>query len=205
MKKTTKAVLLSTAVIAGMFALNTQAKADTITVVSGDTISGIAQEYGDTTNHIVSVNHLSDPNVIQIGEKLQVGTSDAKNGTSESFNGYSGTTIAKTGTSASQAKNKTNTGYTSSDSYNSTSQESSGSVADKAAELMAQKTGVSASEWSTIIQRESNGEVTAQNPSSSAHGLFQRLGETSNDWVTQVNNAAALYEKQGLSAWSETK
>ncbi|MCA7081924.1 transglycosylase SLT domain-containing protein, partial [Staphylococcus aureus] len=67
------------------------------------------------------------------------------------------------------------------------------------------KTGVSASEWSQIIRRESNGNPTAQNPSSSAHGLFQRLGETSNDWRTQVNNAAELYSKQGLNAWAETR
>lgn len=197
MKNTVKTILVSASVVTGMFILGTQANADTVTVSSGDTVSEIAQEYGDTVNHIVSVNQLADPNVIQVGEKLQVGTSLQKNGTSTASNGYSGVTSTETTTSTSEVQNKPNTGYTSATT--------SGSVAEQAAQLMAQKTGVSASEWSYIIQRESNGTPSAQNPSSSAHGLFQQLGETSNDWRTQVNDAAELYSKQGLNAWSETK
>ena len=197
MKNTVKTILVSASVVAGMFILGTQANADTVTVTSGDTVSKIAQEHGDTINHIVSVNQLANPNFIQVGEKLQVGTSLQKNGTSMASNGYSGVTSTETTTGTSEVQNKPNTGYTPATT--------SGSVAEQAAQLMAQKTGVSASEWSHIIQRESNGIPTAQNPSSSAHGLFQQLGETSNDWRTQVNNAAELYSKQGLNAWSETK
>lgn len=196
MKKTIKTMLVSASVVTGMFILGTQANADTVTVVSGDTVSKIAQENGDTVSHITSVNHLADPNVIQVGEKLQVGTSASNNGPSEAYNGYSNVTNTESNTSTSQAQNKPSTGYT---------QSTSGSVANQAAQLMAQKTGVSASEWAQIIQRESNGNVSAQNSSSSAHGLFQQLGETSNDWRTQVNNAAELYNKQGLNAWSATR
>lgn len=197
MKNTVKTILVSASVVTGMFILGTQANADTVTVASGDTVSKIAQEHGDTINHIVSVNQLANPDFIQVGEKLQVGTSLQQSGTSEASNGYSGVTSTETATGASESQNKPSTGY----AYASTS----GSVAEQAAQLMAQKTGVSASEWSHIIQRESNGNPSAQNSSSSAHGLFQRLGETSNDWRTQVNNAAELYSKQGLNAWSETK
>lgn len=197
MKNTVKTILVSASVVTGMFILGTQANADTVTVASGDTVSKIAQEHGDTVNHVVSVNQLANPNFIQVGEKLQVGTSSQNNGTSEASNGYSSVTNTGTTTSTSEVQNKPNTGYASAST--------SGSVAEQAAQLMAQKTGVSASEWSQIIQRESNGNPSAQNSSSSAHGLFQRLGETSNDWHTQVNNAAELYSKQGLNAWSETK
>lgn len=197
MKNTVKTILVSASVVTGMFILGTQANADTVTVTSGDTVSKIAQEYGDTVNHVVSVNQLANPNFIQVGKKLQVGTSLQKNGTSGTSNGYSGVTNTGTTTSTSEVQNKPNTGYASAPT--------SGSIAEQAAQLMAQKTGVSASEWSQIIQRESNGNPSAQNSSSAAHGLFQRLGETSNDWRTQVNNAAELYSKQGLNAWSETK
>lgn len=192
-----KTILVSASVVTGMFVLGTQANADTVTVTSGDTVSKIAQEYGDTVNHIVSVNQLANPNFIQVGETLQVGTLSQENGTSEASNGYSGVANTQTTTGTQEVQNKPNTEYASAST--------SGSVAEQAAQLMAQKTGVSASEWSYIIQRESNGEPSAQNPSSSAHGLFQQLGETSNDWRTQVNNAAELYSKQGLNAWSETK
>lgn len=197
MKNTAKTILVSASVVTGMFILGTQANADTVTVTSGDTVSEIAQEYGDTVNHIVSVNQLANPNFIQVGEKLQVGTSLQKNSTSEVSNRYSGVTNTQTTTGTSEAQNKPNTGYASA--------ATSGSIAEQAAQLMAQKTGVSASEWSYIIQRESNGIPSAQNPSSTAHGLFQQLGETSNDWRTQVNHAAELYSKQGLNAWSETR
>ena len=201
MKNTVKTILVSASVVTGMFILGTQANADTVTVTSGDTVSEIAQEYGDTINHITSVNQLANPNVIQVGKKLQVGTSLQENGTSGTSNGYSGVTNTETTTSTSEAQNNPNTGYTSAP----TSVPTSGNVAEQAAQLMAQKTGVSAPEWSYIIQRESNGTPSAQNPSSSAHGLFQQLGETSNDWRTQVNDAAELYSKQGLNAWAETK
>jgi len=197
MKNTVKTILVSASVVTGMFILGTQANADTVTVASGDTVSEIAQEYGDTVNHVVSVNQLANPNFIQVGETLQVGPSSQKNGTSESSNGYSGVANTESNTGTQEVQNKPNTGHASAST--------SGSVAEQAAQLMAQKTGVSASEWSQIIQRESNGIPSAQNPSSSAHGLFQRLGETSNDWRTQVNNAAELYSKQGLNAWAETK
>ena len=197
MKNTVKTILVSASVAAGMLILGTQANADTVTVNSGDTVSKIAQEYGDTVSNIVSVNQLANPNFIQVGETLQVGTSSQNNGTSEASNGYSGVTNTQTTTGTSEVQNKPNTGYAPAST--------SGSVAEQAAQLMAQKTGVSVSEWSQIIQRESNGNPSAQNSSSSAHGLFQQLGETSNDWRTQVNNAAELYSRQGLNAWSETK
>lgn len=197
MKNTVKTILVSASVATGMFILGTQVNADTVTVTSGDTVSEIAQEYGDTVNHIASVNQLANPNFIQVGETLQVGTSSQNNGTSEASNGYSSVANTESNAGTSEVQNKPNTGYAPAST--------SGNVAEQAAQLMAQKTGVSASEWSYIIQRESNGTPSAQNPSSSAHGLFQQLGETSNDWRTQVNDAAELYSKQGLNAWAETK
>lgn len=40
-----------------------------------------------------------------------------------------------------------------------------GATGSSAAQIMAQRTGVSASTWAVIIARESNGQVNAYNPS----------------------------------------
>lgn len=46
--------------------------AGTYTVVSGDTVSGLAQRWGTTVAAIVSVNHLADPNRIFVGQVLTI-------------------------------------------------------------------------------------------------------------------------------------
>ena len=69
---------------------------------------------------------------------------------------------------------------------------------------MAARTGVSASTWNTIITRESNWQVHAANPSSSARGLFQLLHGGTGSVQDQINNATGLYEKQGIQAWALT-
>lgn len=42
------------------------------TVVSGDTLSGIASKYGTTVQKIVSLNRIANPNLIYAGQKLRV-------------------------------------------------------------------------------------------------------------------------------------
>lgn len=42
----------------------------TYTVVSGDTLSGIAKKFGTTVNKLVSLNNISDPNKIYVGQVL---------------------------------------------------------------------------------------------------------------------------------------
>ena len=185
---------IKTFIIAGIITLGatlgfaTTAHADTHTVVAGESLWSIGQAYGETPEQIVLGNpsKISSINsIILPGESLEVGKA------SETPSAYQNSSETQFTTSSSSDGNSS----TGSDNSN---------TAEKAAQLMAEKTGVSASEWETIIQRESNGEVSAQNSSSSAHGLFQVLGETSNNWETQVDNAASLYKSQGLGAWSET-
>lgn len=77
-----------------------------------------------------------------------------------------------------------------------------GSVGEQAAQEMAQRTGVSASTWKTIIAKESNGDPNAHNPSG-ADGLFQTMpvhGSTSSVQA-QIDAAELAYNRQGLSAW----
>ena len=71
---------------------------------------------------------------------------------------------------------------------------------------MASETGVSASVWSKIIQRESNWDADVVN-SSGHYGLFQLDGSYNkhgNSVEGQIQDAADLFRKQGLGAWSET-
>ncbi|WP_225408961.1 LysM peptidoglycan-binding domain-containing protein [Stigmatella hybrida] len=42
------------------------------TVRSGDTLSGIAQRYGTTTGALAKANNISNPNLIQVGQKLTI-------------------------------------------------------------------------------------------------------------------------------------
>lgn len=77
-----------------------------------------------------------------------------------------------------------------------------GATGSSAAQIMAQRTGVSASTWAAIIARESNGQVNAYNPSG-ASGLFQTMpgwGPTGTV-DQQINAAVKAYNAQGLSAW----
>lgn len=48
------------------------ASVNSYTVKSGDTLSGIAAKLGTTTNSLSSLNHLSNPNLIYVGQVLRV-------------------------------------------------------------------------------------------------------------------------------------
>ncbi|WP_353457886.1 transglycosylase [Staphylococcus coagulans] len=77
-----------------------------------------------------------------------------------------------------------------------------GNQGSRAAQILAQRTGVSASTWEHIIARESNGQLNARN-ASGASGLFQTMpgwGPT-NTFDQQVDAATKAYKAQGLSAW----
>lgn len=44
----------------------------TVTAQKGDTVWGFAQKYGSTVQQITDQNHLKDPNLILIGQKLKI-------------------------------------------------------------------------------------------------------------------------------------
>ena len=49
----------------------------TYTVKKGDTLSAIAKQYGTTYQEIAKANGISDPNVIQVGQTLNIGSDDS--------------------------------------------------------------------------------------------------------------------------------
>ena len=90
------------------------------------------------------------------------------------------------------------------DVMSKTSGQLSSSELNYVANKMQANTGVSASEWAMIINRESRGNVDAANPSSSARGLLQQLHGGTGSVQEQINNATTLYNQQGMNAWALT-
>lgn len=82
----------------------------------------------------------------------------------------------------------------------------SGSEKQAVLNQMQSRTGVSASTWDAIITRESNWQVDAANPSSTARGLFQLLYGGTGSVQSQIDNAVQLYHKAGnsMSPWALT-
>lgn len=72
---------------------------------------------------------------------------------------------------------------------------------------LSSRTGVSASEWNQIITRESNWEVNAANPSSTARGLLQQLYGGTGSVQSQIDSAVSLYHNAGnsMSPWALTQ
>lgn len=71
---------------------NTEASAASYTVKSGDTLSGIASQYNTTVNQIVSLNQLSNPNLIYVGQVLKLKNSQTTNSSSPSSSSTAATT-----------------------------------------------------------------------------------------------------------------
>lgn len=61
-------------------------------VQAGDTLSSIATKFGTTVSNLVSINHISNPNVIYVGQKIYVG--EATQGQSNAYTVQSGDTLS---------------------------------------------------------------------------------------------------------------
>ncbi|MHA3065100.1 LysM peptidoglycan-binding domain-containing protein [Lacticaseibacillus saniviri] len=68
---------------------------------------------------------------------------------------------------------------------------------------MVAATGQSAATWDYIITRESRWQSNAQNPGSTAHGLFQSLWINGSDDIdVQIADAIRLYNADGMRPWA---
>ena len=72
---------------------NTETSSASYTVKSGDTLSGIANQYNTTVNQIVSLNQLSNPNLIYVGQVLKLKNSQTTNSSSSSSSSTAATTV----------------------------------------------------------------------------------------------------------------
>lgn len=210
LKKATITLMAGATLGAGaLFASNTTASADEVqtdyTVKAGDTLSGISQMFGISDYRILAEsNHLTNPNVLEIGQIIKI--------TDTNIKGNSNTTTApvqsaKVQTVASSTVAQKTTTYSAPVAKATPSVSNSGNIsASGAAQAMAQRTGVSASTWQAIINRESGGNAQISNPSSGAFGLFQLLGHGEHPGMSvseQVDMAANLYHQAGgMSPWA---
>lgn len=212
-KNMTVALLAGATLGASALGINmTKASADEVhteyTVQKGDTLSEISMKFGITDYmKVAQYNHIANPNALEVGQKLVV--TDATNLPVETTNTNTATSNATTTYSAPKTQvatpkattsntpvAKSSTGYTGSSSVNAVANE------------MASRTGVSASEWAMIIQRESGGNANVSNASSGAYGLFQLLGHGEHAGMSvseQIDMATSVYNAQGLNAWAQTR
>ena len=95
-------------------AASTSSSAMTYTVKSGDTLSSIASSYNTTTSTLTSLNNLSNPNLIYVGQVLKVagsstGVSTSTSSSSASQATTSGTYTVKAGDTLSSIASSYNT------------------------------------------------------------------------------------------------
>ncbi|MGY0276010.1 LysM peptidoglycan-binding domain-containing protein [Limosilactobacillus fermentum] len=95
-------------------AASTSSSAMTYTVKSGDTLSSIASSYNTTTSTLTSLNNLSNPNLIYVGQVLKVAGSSTSVSTSTSSSSASqattsGTCTVKAGDTLSSIASSYNT------------------------------------------------------------------------------------------------
>ncbi|RXI78787.1 LysM peptidoglycan-binding domain-containing protein [Levilactobacillus suantsaii] len=230
MNKFVTTFFATTAAAVGLFfagSVNADAST-TYTVKSGDSVWAISQKYNTTINAIETANHIQN-HLILPGQHLTItdGTSTTKTQTtyttpakSTQSSTYSNQASSNNSSQANTSSNYSSNNYSnqanttstqstsnasSSNSSNSSSSNSSYTGSNLKSYVLSQmssRTGVSASTWNTIIQRESNWQPSVRNSSSGAYGLFQNMHISSGSVSEQVDAAVSLYNAQGMSAWA---
>lgn len=74
-----KKVITGAAALTGFVTLGQAANADEIVVQAGDTVSELALKHGTTVEAIQQANKLQDPNLIFVGQRLEVGNNVSTN------------------------------------------------------------------------------------------------------------------------------
>lgn len=100
---------------------NTETSSASYTVKSGDTLSGIASQYNTTVNQIVSLNQLSNPNLIYVGQVLKLKNSQTTNSSSSTAATTVGTYTVKAGDTLSAIASRYSTSSSTLASLNSLS------------------------------------------------------------------------------------
>jgi len=225
-----KALVASSMVLGLAFGVQV-ANADTYTVQAGDTVSQIADQHGTTVNDIVAQNQLSNPDLIYIGDKLEISTPAVSHQTYTQTPVKTPVKMPVEKPKAPQVQQQQTQPVKSaqrevqnpqvqqpqtqpqvqqpqsnhSSIMSKTSGQLSQSEINQVAEEMASRTGESSATWSMIINRESRGNVNISNSQGSgATGLFQLMRNGQGTVEQQINEATKLYKIQGRQAWQAT-
>lgn len=166
------------------------ANADTVVdnnhvqVVSGDTLSKIAQEHGTTVSQLAQDNNISNVDLIHVGDVIAVVPG------SESTEPTSQQTTSHV---ASQTTNIPNTNTVSqpiSNNYNSSVSNSNSTVHDQFINA-----GGTEDMWSAIVIPESGGNPNATN------GQYSGLGQTNQSWGT----GTVAQQTQGMINYANSR
>lgn len=158
----------------------------THTVKSGETLSGISAKYfGDYTRYIeiANSNNIKNADLIFVGDTLKIDTT-------------TGEIVDATAEEAAEeaAAEATTPATETTESTTTTTQATDGSVESIVRAAASAYGWGSGANWEAIrfiIQHESSWNPNAQNPTSTAYGLFQMLVETSSDPAVQAANGMA--------------
>ncbi|AUV57316.1 lysin [Lactobacillus phage Satyr] len=225
-----KALVASSMVLGLAFGVQV-ANADTYTVQAGDTVSKIAYQHGTTVNDIVAQNQLSNPNLIYVGDKLEISApavnyqtytqAPVKEQAQTPVEQPKATQVQQQQTQPVQSAQRQvqkpqvqqpqeqqqvqQPQSNQSSVMSKTSGQLSQAEINQVAQEMSSRTGESSATWSMIINRESRGNVNISNSQGSgAFGLFQNMHISSGNVGTQVDKAVQLYHAQGIQAWQQT-
>lgn len=182
---------------------STQGGKQTITVKAGDTLSGLAAEYGTTVDQIVADNNLGSADVIlQVGQQLTINGTAQGNGESAQTTAqeaYQQTQTAPTQTqslpSSRYGYNQASTGY-----QGTASTQSSGYSNNSGYSSNLSGSEESAKAW--IVARESGGNYNAQN--GQYIGKYQLSSSYLNGDYSPANQdrVADQYVKNRYGSWS---
>lgn len=182
-----KKLLVSLGAFIGVATFGAVASADTVTVQSGDTLSGIATNHNTTIDELAKLNNLANIDMIYVGQQLEL---------PESVRGAYKQTQAPVQTSAQQPAMQNNTQNTNINTNTNTqpavvNTNNSGSVHDEFI-----TNGGTEEMWNAIVVPESGGNPNASN--GRYHGLGQTdqsfgYGSVANQTQGMVNYAVSRY------------
>ena len=197
-KKTVAVVAVGMASLIGTALMQSgSASADTVVdsshvqVVSGDTLSKIAQEHDTTVSQLAQDNNISNVDLIHVGDVIAVTPGSES---SESTNQQATSTVEYQNTNINNTGNNVNTGTASqsvSNNYNNSSVTSENStVHDQFINA-----GGTEAMWNAIVMPESGGNPNATN------GQYSGLGQTNQSWGT----GTVAQQTQGMINYANSR
>jgi len=175
-------LVTSAAVVAGL-ALGVQTvSADTVTVQAGDTVSEIAHNHGTSVSDIVNENFLSNPNLIFVGDKLQV------NGNVSTANQTAKVSVQVPTVKTEQpAKGQTEPTVTGNKSVNYSSAENQGQGVQPQQNQKIQQSPQESQDTQGGVMSKTSGQLSQSEINQVANEMSSRTGESQETWRMIVN------------------
>jgi len=194
-------LVASAAVVVAGLALGWQTvSADTVTVQAGDTVSEIAHEHGTSVSDIVSENSLSNPNLIFVGDKLQV------NGNVSTANQTAKVSVQVPTVKTEQpAKEQTQPAVTGNKAVNYSSAESQTQNVQSQQSQQSQQSAQDTQGTQSSVMSKTSGQLSQSEVNQVAGVMSSRTGESQATWQTIINHESkgnvGIYNSEGSGAY----